>query len=263
MLKQDFILGMIGPVLQMVLLGLLLVRKVGWRFRIFFAYLVYSSLVASVARAVAFHSSGSYFKLYWITEIGYGILAILAVAPIGWPALLFLSFKHGWFGLMALAVVSASTSLSVWWATYHPLGHSPLFLLETRAVAFIAEVHFLEVALLVLCFVIRLNENSPVTWRSYDFGILEGFGISAFLTLLTYLGVMIFGFRFEEAFRYAPTGAYAMATVYWLFVFAQREPPVKNLEPHEAQRRLKFMQDQTAVLEKLSKLLGPRHYGPA
>ncbi len=254
MLKQDFILGMIGPILQMVLLGLLLVRKVGWRFRIFFAYLVYSSLVASVVRAVAFHSSGSYFEFYWITEIGYGIVAILAVAPIGWPALRFLSFKHGWFGLLALAVVLASAGLFVWWAVYHPLGHSPLFLLETRAVAFIAEVHFLEVAMLALCFVTRLNGNSPVMWRPYDFGILEGFGMSAFLTLLTDLGVMMFGFRFEEAFRYTPTGAYAMATVYWLFVFAQREPPVKKLE-------LRFMQEQTAVLEKLTKLLGPRRYG--
>lgn len=259
MLNQDFNLGLIAPFFQLIVIGLLIYRRVGWRFRFFFGYTVYSSVLASAVRAATIGSSETFFKLYWATEAVYGLLALLVVVPIYRRAHRFLAGKYRWFPLALGGTVLAMASVSVWWAVYHPMGHTPLFRLETGTIAFMMDVRLLEAGMFFLCLVIKLDKTNPVDWRRYDFGILMGFGVSAFLTLVAYLPHLIFSRQFEASFRYSPTSVYIAISVFWVTVFLREEPALKLPDLPEVQQRLERIEQQREVLRKIRKWKGPRY----
>src|SRR5579872_2897575 len=259
MLNENFMLGLVSPVLQIMIAGLLIHRKVAWRFRFFLVYTLYSIVISGV-RLWSMGSDRLFFKLYWTSEILYGVLALAVVVPLSRRAFRFFNWKYKRFSFLLTSAVALVVTGSVWWALYHPMGHTSLFRLETSTVAFLMAVRLFEIGMYALCLTIKLDRDNPIDWRPYEFGILTGFGLSAFISLLAYLAPLIFGMRFEQDFRYAPIAAYGVASSYWLKVFFEKEPPPPKPDLADLRRRLELIERQTEIVRKFGQWKGPHRF---
>lgn len=249
----DLILSFAGP---LVLLGLALIlgrRKLQREFPFFFIYVLYAS-GAGVLREVITHPGLIYFMFYWLSEALYSILALLVMREVFYRIFSLKNAIFGWFRWLLPLTICAILGSWIWGFYCRP--YPGLFSrLAAGIYWFDMGVHFLEGTILLL--VLALKIIFSVSWRRYEFGILTGFGISAYVTMTADLLVLAQGHRYETFFRYGPALAYLFATLIWLHAFWRpldrtRRPALKVEELHGNIRLSK------ASLARIKRVLGLR-----
>lgn len=258
-----FVVGLVGPVLQLVLLVILVRRGLRHRFRFFFAYTIYS-ILASVVGLAVIDRPVALFIVNSIAQVFYGVLALLAVReafasvlevyPSLWRPIL-------WGPLVALAGITMG---SLWRALLHrPVGPIFMAFLGTFSQWFILGVLVLEGCMFVACLRLAFRERNRFRWRRYDAGVLFGFGAVAIGSVPAYLARFNLGPAMDQAFLYFPAGAYTMAALTWLRAFYSDERPVyrpkrKRTDPKIYPQVLEVMQRWVKEAEKALGL----HYSP-
>jgi hypothetical protein len=82
---------------------------------------------------------------------------------------------------------------------------------------------YVEAGLFVVFVVLVALLN--VTWRTYAFGIVNGFAVSALGGWLSYGVTSEFGTNFATLAKYSHPVAYILAVVIWLITFIRPESP--------------------------------------
>jgi hypothetical protein len=101
-----------------------------------------------------------------------------------------------------------------------PIQATPLI---AAILSFSRVINWVEAALfgLFFCLVLLLG----VRWRSYPFGIVEGFGLSALGSLIAYGLRSEFGTKYNTFAKYAPPVAYIVGVLVWLDTFLRQPDP--------------------------------------
>jgi hypothetical protein len=230
MSNADLILGVVPAAIQLALTAIFIRRKLYARFLFFFAYTVYS-IVATIVRLFVIGRPLLFYDLYWITEVVYGILALLAMREVFKIASDIFYFGRGMSRLIPPVAVLIVIGYAMWQALYHAPGNTFMAHLQSGTYSLMFGIRCLEVGICFLCLRLSWREHFPVTWRRYDFTILVGFGVYGSITLLVYLLWLAFPATLVDLFRYAPSGAYIVTTVIWLHGFLDNEPPVNKVLP--------------------------------
>jgi hypothetical protein len=233
---------------MMIALAIIFIRRqLHRRFPFFFAYVLFGP-VATALRLSAMNKAVLYYVVYWTTEFVYGLLALLAIMEVFESVLRLFGFDGlGWRVLLPVATFTIA-AMSVWRGFHRPLNGqpSPLAHLAAGAYAFEISVHCLQATILLLCLAPRRFYG--VLWH-YDFSIVAGLGLAGFFTTLADLARFKFGVTFDVVFQYLPAGAYFGISLYWLFVFANPEPPQPRLNT-TVEDQLTLVRRVTALLKK-------------
>lgn len=240
-----------------VLLGLIIIfvrRRLSPEFPVFFAYLLYVPVTAVLRMSVNYHSP-AYFWLYWSTEAGFGIFALLVLREVFHRVFAVAYASYRWFGFLLPATVFIIVGFTLWETIYHPLWPRHIPWIISAIYWFDFGVHLLEGMILLL--VLALTIAFPVSWRQYEFGILAGFGLNASVTMMAYLFRFQGGHAYENFFRYGPPVAYFLATLIWLHAFFR--PPAPSRHPQmDLEELLAIVRRWKHLLEKIEKAVGLR-----
>jgi hypothetical protein len=258
-----YILGLIPLGFVSALLVILIRRKLYTRFPVFFAYSVWT-ICATALRLAAGKHPVFFFLAYWLTEVSYFIIALVAIAMILHPFAKSLYDRHSWsrFVIPALLLLVIGTSLFA--ATFKPMDASAIGRFASAVYVFVPLMCLLEVVLVFWAVV--LARRHRIGWSRYEAGILAGFGILAFLTLIARLpgSLTLFhlkvGPQLEGLFRYLPSGAFISSAIAWLITFWRPEPP-SNYEPPDArklQELTTLIKERTELLKQVLKAFGLR-----
>jgi hypothetical protein len=217
---RDIVLALVGPVLTTWIAVLLVRWKLHREFPFFFAYLGIS-VVISLVRLAVIGDYPMYFKVFWATDILYAVLALLALHEVFHEVFLSFFALWWWFRLLfpGAAVFIAFTSIRK--ALHNPALQSPRPM--EIIFAFANAVDYLEALLFGLFFALVLLLG--VRWRSYPFGIVEGFGISALGGLLAYGLRSEFGTKYNMFVKYALPVSYLLGLLVWLDTFLRQPDP--------------------------------------
>lgn len=217
MAPRDIALTLIGPLLTAWVAALVVRRKLHREFPFFFTYLLVSVLVP-VLRLTVSGTYATFFMVFWITEVLYASLAVLAVYEVFHEVFLPFYKLWWWFRLLFPGAALLIAFLSIRNALHHPWSRSahPMEIIFALAKA----VNYLEALLFGLFFALVLLLG--VRWRSYPFGIVEGFGLSALGSLIAYGLRSEFGTKYNMFARYAPPVAYLVGVLVWLDTFLRQ-----------------------------------------
>ena len=217
---RDIGLILIGAVLTACVAAFLVRRKLHREFPFFFVYLVVSVLVALVRLAV----SGNYplyFKVFWASETLYALLALLALYEVFREVFLAFYQLWWWFRLLFPGVVGIAMLVQIRRAILSPpIEATPLI---AAILSFARVINWVEAVLFGLFFALVLLLG--VRWKSYPFGIVEGFGISALGALIAYGLRSEFGTKYDTFAKYAPPVAYVLGVLVWLDTFLRQPDP--------------------------------------
>ncbi len=216
------ILGLIPPVLQTCLAGLLLVRRIYRKFPFFTVYTLFA-VCAEVCKLTLIllqqQNTLKYFYLYWGLEAVYAVLGFAAIHEVF--RYVFENFTSlRWFNLLLPAVAVVMLAISVLIAVLHrAVDMGPL---EEGIFSLQIAVRCLQLGIFFLIF--WLARFFDLDYRQYAFGIAAGFGISAAGILLGALMRTGLGLKFIIFFQYIPPVAYCVAVTVWLASFVRLEP---------------------------------------
>jgi hypothetical protein len=251
MAKFALFTPLLGIVLQACLAVLLLRRKIQSLFPMFLVYILFS-IAASLAKFGVYSDYRTFYFVYWSTEAVTVVLVTLALLEVfRWLFALF--WMSWWFrGLLytammlvlALAVTNAVLSPP---RGMHPIGA----LIYSSAIA----VNFMQLAIFAVFWM--LSKRLKIGFRRYAFGVMIGFGISSFGTLLARVLRSEFGTKLTFASTYIPPLAYICALGFWLHVFWREEPPEDEwsqpLSPEELTEQMRLYTEQLRRYTKLLK----------
>jgi hypothetical protein len=195
-------------------------RKLHREFPFFFAYLFLSVLVPMIRLSVSRHYA-TFFTVFWATEALYALVAVLALYEVFHEVFLPFYQLWWWFRLLFPGAAVFIALLSVRNALHHPALRNPRPMEIVFALA--TGVNYLEAALFGLFFALALLLG--VRWRSYPFGIVEGFGLSALGALIAYGLRSEFGTKYNMLVKYAPPVAYFVGVLVWLDTFLRQPDP--------------------------------------
>ena len=216
------ILGIIPPVLQTCLAGILLIRRVYRKFPFFTAYTLFA-VCAEVCKLsfVLLHRQNTmkYFYLYWGLEAVYAVLGFAAIHEVF--HYVFENFAAlRWFKLLLPAVAVAMLGISVLIAVLHRA--LDMGSLEEGIFSLQIAVRCLQLGIFFLIF--WLARFFDLDYRQYAFGIAAGFGIAAAGILLGALVRTGLGLKFIIFFQYLLPVSYCVAVTVWLASFLRPEP---------------------------------------
>ncbi|HET9184489.1 MAG TPA: hypothetical protein VFP59_20395 [Candidatus Angelobacter sp.] len=215
-------------VLRAWLIAILLRRDLHRQFRVFFLYNVFAVTAAVIKLAAMSIGYRTYFVVFWITEVPYVVLELLAmleVFPITFKTFSLLKV----FRRMLWAVVAATIGISLL---------QPILMPPQHANRLLAWIYSLEIGVrylqggIFLLFV-ALVKFWQIEWRQYTLGIVLGFGVLVVGTLTPGMLRSEFGTNFTSTFQYVPAVAYIVAVFIWLFTF-YRPPALDPLETTRA-----------------------------
>lgn len=216
------ILGLIPPVFQTCLAGLLLLRRIYRKFPFFTGYTLFA-VCAEVCKLTLIllqqQNTLKYFYLYWGLEAVYAVLGFAAIHEVF--RYVFENFTSlRWFNLLLPAVAVVMLAISVLIAVLHrAVDMGPL---EEGIFSLQIAVRCLQLGNFFLIF--WLARFFDLDYRQYAFGIVAGFGISAAGILLGALMRTGLGLKFIIFFQYIPPVAYCVAVTVWLASFVRLEP---------------------------------------
>ena len=256
----DLVASLVGPALQLWLAGVMVRRKLHRQFPLFFGYTLYSIIVIGV-RLSAVKQPRMLFALYWITDIIYGALALLAIREVFGDVLKLRSNRNPWWRFISTAVLLALIIASLWRAIYHPFGPNFWGTLGAGAYSFELGVLCIQ-AITYLLALFRLQGFSGILKKQHNAAILKGFGIFGLIAMIVYFTRFYFGAQFEGWFRYIPPGAYAMATLTWLAAFRRPESPssASPPTPEFLDGLVEGFNRDHETLKKIEKNLPPRRH---
>lgn len=200
-------------------------RKLYRKFPLFLAYTLYSIVVIAVRLSVG-KQPRLFFALYWITDIIYGALALMAIREVFGDVLKLRSNsdQDQWWRFVPAAILLILIIASLRKAIYYPFGPNFWGAMGAGAYSFELGVRYVQAGIFLLA-LFRLKVFSGILGNYHNAAVLRGFGIFSLLTMTADLARSHFGVRFEDWFRYIPPGAYIMATWTWLVAFRRPEPP--------------------------------------
>jgi hypothetical protein len=160
----------------------------------------------------------TYFWTFWITEAIYALAALLALHEAFRKA--FVSFyRMKWFRLVFPAVAALMAFIAIHNAMGRPALQGPGYVEVILALA--TGVNYLEAVLFGLFFFLVLLLG--VYWRSYTFGIVVGFGMSALGAMIAFGLRSEIGQKYDVLAKYLPPVAFLVGALIWLHTF--RRPP--------------------------------------
>jgi hypothetical protein len=206
-----------GLLLYVWLTLILLHHRVYEQFPVFFTYNVYA-VFTGAARFIAFYIDGTYFYVYWWSELGFLMLSIAAIheafRSVFEGFYLLAWFRWVYFGGIAVVLIS-SVNYSIF---NPPLEVHPLFGI---VLGFGIPINCILAAIFALFYISTKALN--VSFRRHAFAIALGFGISAVGTLIPYVVRSVFGKKMETFVIYAPSVAYYLALLVWLSAFYRQQ----------------------------------------
>lgn len=250
--KFGLVTQMIGILLQVSLAVLLVRRRITQLFPVFFVYVAFSA-AAVVAKLCVYSDYRTYYFVYWGTDGVAVLLSIVALLEVfRW---IFASFWQSWwyrgflYGsvLLVLAFAIANAVLNPP-ANMDPIGA----LIYSAGIA----VNFMQLTIFAVFWL--LSRRLQIGFRRYAFGIMIGFGVSAFGTLFARVLRSGFGTNFTAVATYIPPVAYILALGFWVHVFWREEPPEAErdlpLTPEELAEQMRryaeLMKQYTKILKR-------------
>lgn len=204
-----------------ILLATALFRhKLHREFPFFFTYVSFA-IMATIARLSVAGDYPMYFKVFWATAALYNILALLALYEVFHEVFLPFYMLWWWFRLLFPGTVGIAALIQIRRAILNPpIQATPLV---AAILSFSRVINWVEAMLFGLFFALVLLLG--VRWRSYPFGIVEGFGLSALGGLLAYGLRSEFGTKYDMFAKYAPPVAYVVSVLVWLDTFLRQPDP--------------------------------------
>jgi hypothetical protein len=216
----DISLSLVGPLLATLLAVILVRRKLHLEFPFFFMYVVFAILAAALRLSVS-SDYQMYFKVFWATAALYNVLAVLALHEVFHEVFLPFYTLWWWFRLLFPGAVGIAIFAQVRRAILNPpIQATPLI---AAILSFSRVINWVEAALFGLFFALVVLLG--VRWRSYPFGIVEGFGLSALGALIAYGLRSEFGTKYGSFAKYAPPVAYVVGVLVWLDTFLRHPDP--------------------------------------
>lgn len=230
--KMSYVSWVLGPVLQAVVLGFMIRRKVHTVYPRFFSYIVFQILKSGVLFLIYRDRPENYFDAYWTGNAISVLMAVTVLDEIlhhllkqygGIQSLASLIFRWACGLLILLSIVNAFSSQQT--------GADRVV---SAVLSFDRSVRVMECGLcfllLVLC---RFMRNC---WRQHVFGIALGFGIFASIELILVSILMHFGDGPAATVSLVKSAAYNGVTLLWIF-WLKRE--AESLPEIEAAPRLR------------------------
>lgn len=247
-LLNKFVLALsIG--LQVVILFVLIKRRLLRRFFWFSIYIGYVLIEAALRLSVA-GNIGLYFKIYWLTDIGTVIFAVLAVRE-SFLNVFGVYTRFRWFTRIVWGCVGMALLYSVYRAWVLPpvnasrLGAvvADLELAVNYSLAFVGILYFLFV---------KFQKIREHQWES---AIISGFSTIGILSSIAVLARSVFGPR--PFTKWIEPVAYILAEIEWALVLGRPERET----PKWVQKRELTIDDLTRLdqyIRALERILG-RH----
>jgi hypothetical protein len=212
----------------------------------FFSYTAYSVL-ANLARSIAFGHQPAQFYTYWATDSVYAILGIAVMYEV-FRTVFGGFFLNWWFRLIYPTTVLLTIVLVASYTHMRPAGAYSRAIVRWIIIGEMG-VRIIEVATFVLLVVLVFLFG--LRWRQHAFGISAGFGLYSTAALLAYTKYYEIGTKFYFASDIINVLAYDVAVLIWLWYFtgprvpeeARTDPPplsVHELEVYkEALRKVR------------------------
>ena len=245
MRKADILLALVAVILAVWLAITMVRRKTNFDFPFFFFY-VECSIIFAILRVSVSSNYLLFFWIYWITEVIYVVLALLALHEV-FRKVFAAFYEKRWFWLFFPIVV---TTISVM-AVIYRFGSPPAQ--ANRVMGLIVSlgmaVNLVQASLFVFFFfLVWLN---GIRWREYPFGIVQGFAAIAIGSLGGHWLVSEFGTRFLVLSSYAPSVAYIVAVISWLETFLRPpEPEPKWTLEITPEQLLEEIRQYTKIIER-------------
>jgi hypothetical protein len=211
--------------LQVFILRLLVKRQLQRRFFWFLAYIIYALIEEGLRLSVSGNRT-LYAKVYWWTEGGDVILAVLAVRESFLNV--FREFTRlRWFTWLIWCSVGVALSYAAFRAWLFPPLRATrqgaiIIGLETAVDYSLTAVGLLYFAMLVF---------SRIRQHQWETGIISGFTLNASVAVMGLLTLSIFGKKFRILNEWIPAVAYIMAEIEWAIILNRSEK--KALEPKQ------------------------------
>src|SRR5258707_3412659 len=171
-----------GITLLMVLATLLLKRKVHQQFPFFLIYILFS-ISATLAQIIASSNYQMYFKVYWITEAIFALLALTALHEAFHHVFILDYETWPWFWTVFPGTVLILSVIFVGHALLNPPAEAPRII--AVILSFETVVNFVKGGLFLMFLALAwllLGEN----WPTYPYGVVLGFAVSAAGSLVAY-----------------------------------------------------------------------------
>lgn len=233
------------PVLQFVLILVFLNRMIFvTKFPAFFRYTCFA-VAANVLQIAFIHNRPVLYWVYWITQVIYGMLALLVMQEVFgmvWD------MNEGLRRFFVWVLILAIAGVSVLWGFHRPDGQGTLPAINAAFRTFTAGVHAVEVLLfgLAVRFIRKLTR--------YHLGIMLGFGLSASAQVLAYIAHFFhLSPLFKEIVAYAPLSAYLASAGIWLSTFLSKPRLTSRLDPDAV---IDWIDQQERIARAMSEELG-------
>lgn len=213
------------PLLLLSILAIVVWKRGAGRFPWFFAYAVFAVL-ADICRFIVHQDARLYFRVYWITEVGYCLLGVAvlyevfrvvfgAFADFWWLRWLFPSGIILSICVVLVRIHYSSIEYGSWVGTWIVNGE--------LGVRFLQALMFVALTLLVPFIGLR--------WRQVPFGITAGFGIYATVALIATRQISVFGTKNAFLLDMALLVAYSTAVLIWIWFFLKEDEPEPPHQP--------------------------------
>lgn len=209
-----------GLLLYIWLTVMLLHHRVYQRYLFFVVCSIYS-IVTSAGSLVALDIPGRYFYVYWGSEIGFLLLAVIAVHEV------FQSVFEGfyllpWFRWCYFVGIAIVLTFAVVNAVFNrPVDAHPLYIL------------FLDITTPIYCILAAIfalfyiaAKLLKISFKRHAFAIVLGFGIYALGNLIPDVMRSVFGKKLELFGIYGSSVPYYLALIIWLTAFYRQEPGI-------------------------------------
>jgi hypothetical protein len=224
--KWSYVSWVLGPVLQTVVLGLMIRRKVHTVFPRFFSYVVFQIAKSGVLFLIFRDRPENYFDAYWTGNAISVLMAVTVLDEIlhhllkqygGIESLTSLIFRWACGLLLLLSIVNAFSTQQ-----------ASADRVVSAVLAFDRSVRVMQCGLcfllLVLC---RLMRNC---WRQHIFGIALGFGVFASIELILVSILMHFGNGPAAIVSLVKSVAYNGVTLLWIFWLRRESESLAEIE---------------------------------
>jgi hypothetical protein len=223
MWTRDVAIGLVGPIVSLWLLAILVRRHLYREFPFFFIYIAAVVAVTGL-RLWVMPNYSTFFKVYWISECVYSVLALLALHEAF--RTVFVEFYEiwPWFWLVFPGAVGIFAFVKIMGELSRPPTQAPPIVTIVLSAA--STVNWVQAALFgLMCVLVWLVGN----WEYYPVGIVTGFATVGLGSWAAYASFSGFGTKFNVVGKYGPPLAYFIAVLVWLRTFVP-PPRTENWE---------------------------------
>lgn len=221
-----YVSWLVGPALQLTLLGFMLRRRLHLVFPRFFSYILFQIIKSGILFVIYRCFDANYFDAYWTGNAVSVLLAATVMDEIlhhlfqqygGIQNLGSIIFRWACGLLILLSIVNA-------FSTQQTTAERVV----SAVLSFDRSVRVMQCGLFLLLMLLsRFLRNC---WRHHVFGIALGFGVFASVELILVSLVMHYGDVSSATVSLAKSAAYNAVTILWIFYLRRQSEPMPALE---------------------------------